>query len=394
MNPNKSVECIAPFSSLYVTNAKIGLPCCIIKKKNDDANIDFDKDLNWNFNSTNKFYQDEFLSFGNDFAKYKDCQACYLPPGVENAATQKDMHNKEIINDLDYIKNPTVTNLHIKFSNLCNLACRMCDPFSSNLLFKDFTEFHITDDMRIDANKVITNIPKDSVLYKSIIDNLSNIRRLWFSGGETLLHDEVWEILKSLHNTGQSKNVTLQLNTNGTVKLSSEEIEILKSFKRLILHVSIDGIGNLAEYVRTNLNWNSWIENFKIYNENFNKRDHDFQIVTTVSTFNIHKLLEIRNYFVENFDQEIYMNFVYGPWPETVPHNISDRAKEYLLNLYRGDLLGPIVENYLKNKSTIDSSKITDMIDVRDNKLIANKTYKNYKAFRDVEPEWYNILKS
>lgn len=393
MNPKNPVECIAPFSSLYIPNLQNSKPCCIIKGHNDKK-IDLYKSLDWNFNHINQTVREEFLSFENDFGKYKDCDACYIPLDTENASSQMDMHNSEMVEGINYINNPTITNLHLKFSNLCNLACRMCDPFSSNLLFKDsnYKTYSIPIESKVDSNYVIQNIPKDTVLYKSIIDNLQKLNRLWFSGGETLLHDEVWEILRHLYDIGHSKNVTLQLNTNGTVKLTEEEIAILKSFKRLILHISIDGVGQLAEYIRTNLNWNSWSENYKIYHENFKKNDNDFCLVVTISTFNIHRLLEIHDYFNKTLRYNINYNFVYGPLEEVTAFNINQKAKNYLLNLYKDSFIYSRIENFLKNEPRINSSTVTELIDSRDRYNIENKIYKNYKAFKDVEPEWYNIL--
>lgn len=390
MTQNNSVWCIAPFSSLYTTNSKVGKPCCVITGR-DYKILDFTKDINWNFNHANSNLRKEFIAHGLDADKHDKCVACNVP---DERGMQRVLHNKSANPSIDYIQNPTLTNLHVKFSNLCNLACRMCDPLSSNLLFKEDKNYAIRSDIIKDSNYVVRNIPKDSVFYKSIFDNAANLRYIWFSGGETLLHEEVWEILNHLHDKGYSKNVDLHINTNGTVKLTEQEIRVIQSFKSLNFHVSIDGIGKLGEYVRTNLVWNKWLENFKTYHEEF-KNAVDFNITATISTLNIHKAGEIHNYFNSNFKINPILNFVYGFRKELVAYNINDRAKQYLYDLYKDDNFnGPNIINFLKHDRTMEPSEIIREIDKRDDHVISNNIYKNYIPFREVEPEWYNMLRS
>ncbi len=388
MTQNNSVWCIEPFSSLYTTNAKLGKPCCVITGQQNKI-LDFTKNINWNFDNANGDLRKEFISHGTDADKHNKCRACQ-----DARISQRILHNESADPDIDYIQNPTLTNLHVKFSNLCNLACRMCDPLSSNLLFKEDENFPIRSDLIKDSNNIVRDIPKDSVFYKSILDNLSNLRYVWFSGGETLLHDEVWEILNQLYSKGYSKNVDLHINTNGTVKLTEQEIQVIQSFKSLNFHVSIDGIDKLGEYIRTNLVWNKWLENFKIYHEEF-KNAVDFNITTTISTLNIHKAREIQNYFSTNFGINPILNFVYGFRKELVAYNINDRAKQYLYDLYKDDdFNGPNIINFLKHNRTLDPAEVTKLIDVRDDHIVSNNIYKNYIPFREVEPEWYNMLRS
>ena len=55
-------------------------------------------------------------------------------------------------------------------------------------------------------------------------------------------------------------------------------------------------------------------------------------------------------------------------------------------------LYNEIIE-FIKNPNTIDYNLVHDFVDKKDDVVIANNLYKNYRAFRDVDPEWYARLK-
>lgn len=392
MNPNKTVKCIAPFSSLYVIPDKKTFPCCVIKNE-FDVPLELDQTLQSNFHKANNRYREQFKLYGTDFSKYKNCNACNT--GDQKYTTQKDLHNDAINQEINYLENPTLTNLHIKFSNLCNLACRMCDSNSSNLLYKE-SKMPANPLLKMDNNMVIDSVSEDSIFYKSILENLDKIRFLWFSGGETFLHQQVWKILTHLYENNLSKNVVLQVNTNGTVKLSDKEISILQSFKLLKLHISMDGVGELSEYIRTNLNWNIWCNNFQNYIDSFkNLKNCEFAVMTAISTFNIHKFLDMKQYFTQKFDINPGASYVYGPRPETAAFNLSEKNKNYILNIYKDSDLFHSINNFLTtNPATMSSKNITSIIDQRDNIVLEEKLYKNFKPFREIEPEWYDRLKN
>lgn len=386
----QNVECVAPFSSLFVNNTGQGYPCCVFNDKKS-VQIDLDQSVISNFDNINKSNRIDFLEYQRNFDLYKDCHSCTSLD--RNSHSQKTSQNLRASNNIDYIKTPTLTSLHLKFSNLCNFACRMCDPYSSNLLADDLRYSGPGYDPLRKSNKaVIKFITKESVFYKSIFDCLPNLNHLWFSGGETLLQEEVWEILNYLASAGYSKNIELQLNTNGSIKLNQQELSVLDSFGKLNLQISIDGIEKLAEYIRTNLVWDKWISNFEEYR---GKLGHHpgFSVSVAISTFNIHKIQEIEEFFEQERKVPVHFNFVNGPIDSTVGYNINEKAKQYLRELYANYHRRDEILSFIKNRPMIDVNFLTDLIDARDNYLIERKIYKNFRAFRDVDPEWYNILK-
>ena len=395
MNTYKTVGCVAPFSSLFINPNGQAFPCCIYNYSKS-KNIDETKDQNWNFDHINKEIRQDFIAKGTDIKTYDNCFGC----SSNLNSGQYLQHNLESNNNVDYIQTPTLTNLHLKFSNQCNLACRICESGCSNLLY--------TEDLLLVENKIRSDtlpilnssLNQDSVLFKSFKDNLHNLNTLYLSGGEPLLHNAVWDLLKAANDQGCSKNIILKFNTNGTVKLNQEKYNILKSFKKVNMFVSMDGIGKHAEYIRTNVNWDRWVENLRAYKEEFKSHLNLFVgIVVTVSVYNIHIIDQIFAFF-NSEAMSFSLNYVHSPLELSI-YNLREDVKEYIIDKYTNALKGNHDHNYLyneiiefiKNPNTIDHNLVHDFVDKKDDVVIANNLYKNYRAFRDVDPEWYARLK-
>lgn len=376
----KSVLCVAPFSSLFIskTDAKT---CCAFSH-GPDAEININDDVGDIFDSVNKDIRENFKQIGFNLENiHHRCVNC----NSRKDLLQRVHHNEFADNNVDYLNNPTLTYLHIDFSNICNLACRICSGQSSNLLIDESKLLEGNNDHTL--RKIITF---DSPLYKSILDNLSNIRYLRFSGGEPLLHEEVWTLLETAYELGYTKNIDFKVNTNGTIKLSKQRMNILKSFKGTHIDISMDGIDKYAEYIRTNVVWDRWLSNLLEYQREFkNYSNIDFSIVATMSVYNIHIFDKIKTFF-NNLDIAVNTNMLFGP--ETLcSYNINQSAKDYLNELYKDRY--PELLHFVNFENKIDPADIVKYIDKKDNIALSNNLYKNYRRFSDVDPEWYNRLK-
>jgi MoaA/NifB/PqqE/SkfB family radical SAM enzyme len=382
MKTYQNVACVAPWSSLHITDKMH--PCCVIEKSRGTT-IYPNKNLNWNFNHTNYHLRQEFQAAGTDIQKYERCFQCSSKNDSQNL-----QHNIKASESIDYIKDPILTYLHIKFSNKCNLSCRMCDPVHSNMLFKELKSVY-SKAVDFDSDGYYENLSRDSVLYKSILNDLHNIKHLWFSGGEPFLHDEVWEILELMYEKDLTKDLTLQVNTNGTIKLTQHRLDILNSCKKLEMHISMDGFEKYAEYIRTGVVWDRWIENIREYKN----IKHRLEITITVTVFNVHIIDKMIELFEIKEDFGLILNMVFNP-NELSVINMNQRAKDYVNEKYK-DIDNNKIKELLyfinENENRIDSNLIVDFIDNKDNHVLENSFYKNYIPFRDIDPEWYDILK-
>ena len=102
-----------------------------------------------------------------------------------------------------------------------------------------------------------------SELWQAVKDQ--TIEEIYWVGGEPLMWDTHWEVMKELVDSGHSKNVTVRYNTNLSVieKNGIRLYDLLPHFKSVNLCASIDGTGENVEYVRTGISWDKWLSNFE-----------------------------------------------------------------------------------------------------------------------------------
>lgn len=377
MKKYKSVLCAAPFSSILFSNTT-AKPCChITYDQKNEIEIENDKSILEHFNKASEYLRQDFIKG----TIHQNCFNCRLD------LSHSEHHSNYTNENINHLENPSLSYLHIDFSNVCNLACRICSHKNSNLLHR---EMELLGTFTGNGPPIKTMIDRNSKLYASILDNLDKLRYIRFSGGEPLLHEEMWTLLETICKKGYNKDITFKVNTNGTVKLNQRRCDLLKLFKKVDIDVSIDGTASLAEYIRTNVVWDRWIENFKEYqNEFLNLPSHYLNIVCTLSAFNIHKYDTVYEYFT-NAGVKVTANMLFAP-NELCTYNINQRAKNYLNELYKDKY--PKILKFVNLENKIDTLEIVKYIDKKDDTVINNNLYKNYRAFRDVDPEWYAMLK-
>jgi MoaA/NifB/PqqE/SkfB family radical SAM enzyme len=266
---------------------------------------------------------------------------------------------------------PDLKFLHIMFNNKCNLACRMCSSQYSSLHFQE--EFGVA--------KVQDFVKQDSVLYQSIFSSLENLEYIFLTGGESLLDDQSWKLIDICVEKDYAKNITLHINTNGTIKLNETQVEKLKSFKKLDLHISIDGIETMAEYTRTGLIWDKWIRNFETYIRLF----PDLHVVITACVYNIFEI-DITVDFFESYGVGTNVNILTHPAGLDIS-SLNIDVKNELLELYSS--YGEKYYNlcrYLEKESKEHDTK--NIIEQKEKNALGK--YPNFKAYKDFFPEYWN----
>lgn len=103
----------------------------------------------------------------------------------------------------------------------------------------------------------------ESELWEAVKNN--TIEEIYWVGGEPLMYDIHWEVMKYLVDSGHSKNVTVRYNTNLS-RISYKGVnlyDLLPHFKKVNMCCSMDATGTIAEYVRDGLKWDTWLDYFK-----------------------------------------------------------------------------------------------------------------------------------
>jgi len=212
--------------------------------------------------------------------------------------------------------------IEIKINNLCNLKCRMCNPLDSTQ-WKDWQE--VEQFYKDEGNYLVDAVKKLNLMQHPYVglfeerddfwDNLEKLipyfRRIEFAGGEPLMDPMHYKILDMMAPYG--KNIELKYATNGTtLGIKGRSIhDYWPKFKRVVVNVSIDGIGDVYEYIRGNGSFEEVEENIKVF-KSFSNVDYIVGAFT-VQANNILQLPRCIDYFLNNMGIVFYSHRVTYP---------------------------------------------------------------------------------
>ena len=151
--------------------------------------------------------------------------------------------------------------LDVRFSNLCNLACIMCDEINSSLFAQKERAAG-----RYDGPLVRRAFSNPDHFWKFFDRHINDFEEIYFCGGEPLLLEEHEEVLRRLLNAGRT-HVHLRYNTNMSRltmgKSGTSVLDLWVQFQRVSVHASVDAFGELAEIIRRGTNWSQIEENLR-----------------------------------------------------------------------------------------------------------------------------------
>lgn len=158
-----------------------------------------------------------------------------------------------------------------RISNLCNFKCRMCGEQLSSSWEAEKRLMNVWDRNRdkwmLPENKKTIEKFQTEVAEHELWEAVNNntIEEIYWVGGEPLMYQIHWDIMKKLVDTSQSKNVIVRYNTNLS-KISHQDTklyDLLPHFKKVNMCCSIDGTEQIGEWIRSGLKWDRWLEYFK-----------------------------------------------------------------------------------------------------------------------------------
>lgn len=163
--------------------------------------------------------------------------------------------------------------LELRFTNLCNMKCRMCDESSSSEIAKEKQKYNLVSDIHNNPDNIFFGDPNESVL--KITDNniqglknielLSDLRKVCFTGGEPFLIKGYYDYLDFLIEHKFNERVELELFTNTSV-YNKLFVDRLMKFPKVEFTMSIDGVGKTAEYIRHGTDWATIEKNVLTFN--------------------------------------------------------------------------------------------------------------------------------
>jgi len=101
--------------------------------------------------------------------------------------------------------------------------------------------------------------------FSSAVEN-HQIEEVYWVGGEPLMYEQHWRYMQRIVELGDGKNVYARYNTNlSRVNYRGVNLytDILSRLRDWQICASLDGTGRIGEYIRTGLDYQAWVDNFK-----------------------------------------------------------------------------------------------------------------------------------
>ena len=201
-----------------------------------------------------------------------------------------------------------VESFDYRFSNLCNFSCRMCgDMLSSTWETEnkkhgkgDYERYRIwgRKDIKAQLEKF-----HDQQIVKEFTEAVEQkrITELYWCGGEPLMWKIHWEAMKRIVELGYQEQVLARYNSNmSRINFYNLNLfdDILKNFPNWQICASIDGTGEVGEYIRTGLKYDEWLANIK-YGLGFVEKKHQrMQLDLTITLpglFDLENMVKLSN---------------------------------------------------------------------------------------------------
>ena len=161
-----------------------------------------------------------------------------------------------------------------RFSNLCNFKCRMCGDMLSSAWESEQRQNDMIDWSNSKNNWMLLQIRQqiskfqDTQIEAEFAEAVEQhrVEEIYWVGGEPLMYEQHWRYMQRIIELGDGPQVYARYNTN----LSRVNYRGINLYTDILAHVrdwqvcaSLDGTGATGEYIRTGLNYDSWLVNFQ-----------------------------------------------------------------------------------------------------------------------------------
>ena len=230
--------------------------------------------------------------------------------------------------------------LELMVGRQCNLKCRTCGPYLSTSWDEDLKKsveikkLFFGSKMFDRFDEMVASPSTNKSILTFAKDECKQLKEIKITGGEPFLQDELIIFLDNLVNWDFAKNITLEIFTNCSFFPKEKYRSMLKSFKKVIIRLSLDAIGTKAEYIRKKSDWNKTLKVATFWKE-YAKENKNIKIAIshTISILNILHYKEFISWAIDLFGHTflIDVNPVHSP-KYLCPYNFSDKVKQTLHN--------------------------------------------------------------
>jgi hypothetical protein len=161
-----------------------------------------------------------------------------------------------------------------RFSNLCNFKCRMCGDMLSSSWESEQRQHQMINWSNPKNNWMKPEIKQQIEQFQTTQIEAEfaaaveshRVEEVYWVGGEPLMYEQHWRYMQRIIELGDGPNVYARYNTNlSRINYRGCNLyrDILDQLRDWQICASIDGTGRIGEYIRTGLDYEAWLANFK-----------------------------------------------------------------------------------------------------------------------------------
>ena len=366
----KKSYCDLPFEHQYIHMSGSVRLCCATLENATDKN---GNRYHMSNHSLDQVWNSDYMKQVRiDMKNGKVLNACSKCVGQEErgyGSMRKEIDREKNINNMNTNGSIDIMpiSMELHFGNVCNLKCKMCGQDYSNQIGKEILEIGKKDtdflswvrEQSGNVNNWTNNLSVEYTWFrnKKVKDRLLNyvskhITSLTIIGGEPTIIPEFYELLNYCYknNTLQDKDITIVTNLTNTNPKMTQWFPKMKSW---MIWASIDGLGNITEYIRYPSNFKKVVENLNFYKklvlESGNGR---IMFSPAVQLLNIHELDDMLKWFIGfsegHWGKRFNVSWLSQVWYPRIC-NYDTAPKQYRLNV--ADKLEKSVKYFKKYKS-------------------------------------------
>ncbi len=256
--------CMMPWLHLHAFPDGRAYPCCFALDQYPVGDLNKDS-METVFNS--KGMKKMRLNMLDDKPS-RQCTKCYdqEKSGFFSLRLSSNKHFGHNISMVDNTQSDGSTDFVIKywdirFSNLCNMACRSCGTWFSSNWYEDHKKLTGAPPPHARIMRVGRS---SNDMWEQMLESFDHAEQFYFAGGEPLIMEEHYRILKELDKR-KMYHVRLIYNTNFS-KLKFKDLDVLElwnKFDSVSVGASLDAEGKRGEFMRKGTVWKDTVANRK-----------------------------------------------------------------------------------------------------------------------------------
>jgi hypothetical protein len=255
-----------------------------------------------------------------------------------------------------------------RFSNLCNFKCRMCGDMLSSAWETEQKQNNMVNWADPKNNWQLPEVRKQIAAFQDQQIEAEfaqaveehRVEEVYWVGGEPLMYEQHWRYMRRIIELGDGKNIYARYNTN----LSRVDYKGINLFRDILDHVrdyqicaSLDGTGAIGEYIRTGLDYNQWLSNYRqaVAHRRYSRQCRIDFTLTLPGLFDIENIMQL----AKDTNSEILAKVIFGFSPDIIlsplalPRKLLDTEIDRLLTLIPAGALQDVLLQ-LKTRPTFE----------------------------------------